>query len=94
MRDQRNRVPRNVDTFNRALVEAPRDDRVASAEIGIFADPARTQHSAVAHFEQAPFEMVGHHASLAVDKYGCAVNAAAATHPTPAHRDFQWKIPH
>ena len=38
----------------------PGDDRVAGAEIGILADPARAQHSTIADFEQTTFQVVAH----------------------------------
>jgi hypothetical protein len=37
-----------------------RQGRVAGAVIGIDADPARTQHFAVANFEKTAFELISH----------------------------------
>jgi hypothetical protein len=50
----------NVDAVDRAFVEMPGNDGVASAEIRIFADPAWAQHATVADFEQPSFKMISH----------------------------------
>src|SRR6185369_3123716 len=51
VRDHRDRPAGDVDAVDRPLVEMPRNDRVAGAEVRILADPARTQHATVADFE-------------------------------------------
>ena len=61
MRDDRDRSVGDVDTIDRAaFVEAPADDRIASAEVGVLADPARAQDTAVADFQQTAFEVITH----------------------------------
>jgi hypothetical protein len=60
VRDQRNGSARDVDTVDLAFVEMPRDDRVTCAEIRILSDPAWAKYTAVAHFQQASFEVIGH----------------------------------
>jgi hypothetical protein len=60
VRDHRDRPVGHVHAVDRALVEMPRDDGVAGAEIGILADPAGAQHAAIADFEQPPFEVITH----------------------------------
>ncbi len=58
--DHRDRAIGHIDAVDRSLVEMPRDDRVAGLEIGILADPARTQYPTVANFEQTAFELITH----------------------------------
>ena len=50
----------DVDAVDRALVDAPRDDRVAGAVVGILADPARAQDAAVADLEKTTFQVIAH----------------------------------
>jgi hypothetical protein len=60
MREDRDRPVGDVDALDLSLVEVVGDDGVASAGIGILADPARTEHLAIADLQQTPFEFVGH----------------------------------
>ena len=60
VRDHCDRPAGHVDAIDRALVETPGDDRVAGAVVGILADPARAEHTAIADFEQASFEVIRH----------------------------------
>src|SRR5206468_4425185 len=60
MRHRGNRVAANVHPVDRALVDAPRDDGVAGAVVGILADPARAEDAAVADFEQTAFQVIAH----------------------------------
>src|SRR6266567_2085358 len=64
VRDQRDRRAFDVDAFDRSLVETPRHDRVAGAEVRILSDPAGTQDPTVAHFQQTTFEVISHDALL------------------------------
>src|SRR5215472_521986 len=58
--DGADRATRDVDAVDRAFVEVPANDRVAGSEVGIFADPARTEHTTVAHFEKSSFQVICH----------------------------------
>ncbi len=60
VRDGGDRGAGHIDIVDRALVHVPGDDRVAGAEIGVFADPARTQDTAVADLEQPAFKLIAH----------------------------------
>src|SRR5262249_26226766 len=87
-RDQRNRAVGNVDPIDRSLVEAPGDDRVAGPEVGVRPDQARAKNAAVAHFEQATFEVISHKCLLGISKRkgagaGDSPIARRTPHPTP-----------
>jgi hypothetical protein len=60
VRHHRDRAAGHVDAVDRALVEVIGQHRVAGAVIGILADPAGAQHPAIAHFQQAAFQVIGH----------------------------------
>src|SRR5690606_61376 len=79
MRDHRDGPAGDIDAVDRALVEVPGDDRVAGAEIRILANPARAQHAAVAHFEQASLEVIGHGIPPARERWSAAAGRAGTT---------------
>jgi hypothetical protein len=85
MRDETDRSTRNVDAIDRSLVKAPREHRVARAEIGILADPARTQYAAIANFEEPPFEVISHEYLPSVIN-GTAFHTSASMHRTPVEK--------
>jgi hypothetical protein len=66
----RDRQTVDGDAFDRALVDAPGDRRVAGLVVGVLADPARAEDIARADFQQATFDLVAHRVSLAMAVVG------------------------
>ncbi len=85
-----------VDVADLSLVEMPGDDRVTGPVVGILPDPARAQHAAVADFEQATCELIGHgsppwksivrHATPAVESGAIGAASRASARPAGKQR--------
>src|SRR5581483_7135001 len=87
VRDNRDGAAADIETVDRALVEAVGEHRIAGAVIRILADPARAQHAAIAYFEQPAFQMVRH---SSLQTFSSSRPAALREPPNRATRQNGW----
>jgi hypothetical protein len=84
MRHDGDRPVCDIHVVNRPLIEMVSDDRVAGAVVGVFADPAWTQHAAVADLKQSSLQMIGRVSPLLFDRLQVTTKRATSLQPKAA----------